>query len=184
MNNDVQNSNLKIGIDVSFESCGIVVIDAQDNIVFTKIHRFKDRELTYQTYLECSSAVDTTLKELTPALTNKQLNYFDIYLETSSHGNSLIMQKFCGLTTMLMATFISKIDQLKNKPGKIKEIRIVNSTEWFGILLKEHNIPYKLGEWTRDKKKGLSKQLSKIGIDDLSDAYWIAKYGNRCKNLF
>lgn len=166
----------KIGIDLSWNSCGICVI-IDNKTIYAGVKTFIHRKLDVKTYQECKDLIEQIIHQ-----TKSFSSCFDLFIELGNYGNARMTQKFCGLASMLVAAFVERIGSVNTL--FINESKIITPSQWFGFLLSDRDLDPSPQKWPREKKKELSKKLSGIKQDDVADAYWIAYYGNRCKPYY
>lgn len=171
---------IKIGIDLSLNSCGIVAIDENNKIVDNRIYSFVHRKMDIRTYIEVKKVLDDLFENI---IKKGWSQLVSCYIELGNYGNAAMTQKFACVASMFVAALTER-SNVKNKTFSIEEVKFITPNEWFIKLLKYYGENSNIANWTRPKKKEFSKQKSKIWQDDLADAYWIAYFGKDCKDFF
>lgn len=172
---------INIGIDLSMNSCGIVVINEYSenrrSIIYSTTHHFIKRNMDLQTQLECKAIIDIIMEQIR----QKPTHSVGLYIELGNYGNAAMTQKFGVLAGMIMSCLTEKIAKSRYH---LDDAKLISPNEWFKRFVKEKKIEKPYNQLTREQRKQLSMQHSGIKQDDISDAYWIAVYGGKCKGMY
>lgn len=172
---------IKIGIDLAMNSCGICIYDdKKQNILYSSTHHFIKRNMNFQTQLECKALVELLLEKIPPAV-----DKVGMYIEIGNYGNARMTQKFGILSGMIIATLIELLAK-KTRKIYLTETKLITPNEWFSKLVsdKKNLIDKHYNQLSRDERKKISMDASGLRQNDISDAYWIAYYGDKCKGAY
>lgn len=170
---------IRIGIDLSMNSCGITIInDLNNTIEYSTTHHFIKRNMDLLTYQECKALVEH-LSEFTMKKTSGC--EISVYIELGNYGNAAMTQKFGILAGMLITCFSERVAKSKYY---LHEAKMISPNEWFKKFVKDKKISKPYNQLTREQRKQLSMLHSGIKQDDISDAYWVAIYGDKCKGMY
>lgn len=173
-------SRTTLGIDLSTKNIGVSVIVWKD-------YETKQVESVslYALQLQNRNYDVLTLKELWKFFYEEIMldTYDDIVIEIGNFGNPLMTQKFALLAGMIVCAVPHK------------NTKYVSPSTWFDRFSDDYKIPNK-GSLKRNDRKKFSLlllndfliknkiQMNKRLTDDMSDAFWIAFYGNKCPSYF
>lgn len=171
---------IKIGIDLSLNSCGIVAYNDEKKIIkYASTHHFLKRKLNLETDIEVHTLIGLILEKVGRNFNGE----IALYIEIGNYGNARMTQKFGILAGMLIAEFTSQV--ANNKKWFVRETKLITPNEWFARLFQDNKITDKhYNALTRDERKKISMKLSGLNQNDISDAYWIAIYGHKCKGAY
>lgn len=181
----------KIGIDLSTRKTGIAIL--KNNIL---VDCFSVELPKYSLYMKTNSVVHRTFARLANyihKLTGD--NEISFYIEVANFTNNGTLGVKFGRYLGILETYILCAWKWKN----IKEIKYFNANEWFNLLMGATELSTKrkilgeraflpLNQLTRAERKRLSIELrispsNKVYDDNQADAYWIAFYGDKCKQM-
>lgn len=172
-------SRTTLGIDLSTKNIGVSVIVWKDyetkqveDVILDAI-QLQNRNYDVLTIKELLNFFKTT----------NQWTYDEIIIEIGNFGNPLMTQKFALLAGMVVCLVPHK------------NTKYVSPSTWFDRFSDDYKIPNK-GSLKRNERKKFSLLLlndfliknkiktNKRLTDDMSDAFWIAFYGNKCPSYF
>lgn len=181
----------KIGIDLSTRNTGIAIL--KNNIL---VDCFSVELPKYGFEMSTNSQVHRAFARLANyihKLTGD--NEISFYVEIANFTNNGTLGVKFGRYLGILETYILCAWKWEH----IKEIKTFNANEWFNLLMGATELSAKrkilgdrallpLNQLTRAERKRLSIELrispsNKISDDNQADAYWIAFYGDKCKEM-
>lgn len=177
--------NNRIGIDLATKEIGVAVyIDGEHK-------QFMGFQVSLKKAVDWNKDLFEELKQIVGE--GDLYRNFEIYIEVGNFGSPLVTQKFAYVAGMLAAMFYEKGCEV---------VHLVRPSDWFKALTKSkpdkdyHTMNN--NQLTRNIRKQISiaALLEDIAHDvmcisdikditnDIADAYFVAKFGNRCMHAF
>lgn len=181
----------KIGIDLSTRNTGIAIL--KNNILVDCFSvEFPKYSFDMKINKEIHRRWARTVNYIHKLVGDNETSF---YVEIANFTNNGTLGVKFGRYLGILETYILCAWKWEH----IKEIKIFNANEWFNLMLANSELETKrkiigdrvvlpTNQLTRTERKKLSMGLmispsNKITDDNQADAYWIAFYGDKCKEM-
>lgn len=175
--------NYSIGIDLATSLVGLVLIN-EDKVLYYKEINLPKYSFEEQTRSLTYALFGNEFQKIKECINWNEPNRIDLFIEVSNFSNPKLTQRFSRLAGIVEFIATCQLEW-------IKEVKHFNANEWRRLFMKDNcRLNGKpINSIDREAWKSESirefKKLTSIetSSDNIADAYFIAKYGSKCKGV-